>query len=318
MPMQRVIQWVILAVLAVAVLAGPAAAQTRPQLVIVRAEADLAAETLLIQGEHFVWANDDQPVVTLASNVLTVLSIDAAHAMAQLPPGLAPGAYLLKVSRGNGAVQSGTFDLTIGAVGPEGPEGPAGAVGETGPQGLPGPKGDTGAQGEQGEPGPAGALRVASFVHEKLQTCTYECTAEEEHEPCSCSCIEPTIPLLCGCTCSNQVTATCTKTGCTAPVANVTCPEVAGSQGQSELASCVKGSFQAGETCRGEPTFVTGPTTSCSDTHSSSCSCSCVSGALIPCTCSCTPPGVATCTSPEKEATVAVARALCVAAQPAP
>src|SRR5687768_573038 len=109
-----------------AALAGPVAAQGRPQLAIARAEADLAAETVLIQGAYFVWTNDDQASVTLAGNPLTILSIDAAHILAQLPAGLNPGGYLLKVSRGSGAVQNGTFDLAVGAVGPEGPQGPQG------------------------------------------------------------------------------------------------------------------------------------------------------------------------------------------------
>ena len=63
-----------LPVVAVAVLAGRVAAQSssRPQLLIIQAEADLAAETLLIEGQCFVWANDNQAVVTLAGNPLTV------------------------------------------------------------------------------------------------------------------------------------------------------------------------------------------------------------------------------------------------------
>jgi hypothetical protein len=52
---------------ALAVLAGPAAAQgSRPQLLIVQAEADLDAETLLVRGQYFLWAGDDSAVVTLA------------------------------------------------------------------------------------------------------------------------------------------------------------------------------------------------------------------------------------------------------------
>jgi hypothetical protein len=76
----------LLVAVSLAASAGPAAAQSRPQLTIVQAEADLAAETLLIQGEYFVWANDDPAAVRLAGNPLTVLSIDAGHILAQLPP----------------------------------------------------------------------------------------------------------------------------------------------------------------------------------------------------------------------------------------
>ena len=304
-----------LAGVAFAAMAGPAAAQSRPQLSIVRADADLAAETLLIRGEHFVWANDDEAIVTLAGDPLAVLTIDAGHILAALPPGLGPGGYLLAVSRGNGAVQNGTFDLTVGAVGPEGPQGP------TGP---PGPQGEQGIQGIEGQPGPPGppgvpgTLRVASFVRESLSDCSYNCSASRVHAPCSCFCVEPTIPLLCGCTCSNTATASCARSGCTAEAADVTCPFVGGQQGQSELVSCVQGTFQSGETCGGEDTFVAGPTTSCSDSHTSSCSCQCVSGAGIPCTCSCVPPGEASCTSPTRAVTGVVARAMCLAAGPSP
>lgn len=89
----------LLAAVAFAALAGPAAAQGRPQLLIVQAEADLAAETLLIRGEYFVWANDDQAKVTLAGNPLTVLSLDVGYILAELPPALAPGGYLRGRSR---------------------------------------------------------------------------------------------------------------------------------------------------------------------------------------------------------------------------
>jgi hypothetical protein len=157
--------WRALAALAVAtaLLAGPAAAQgSRPQLLIVQAEADLDAETLLIQGQYFVWANDGAPVVTLAGTPLAVLSLTEVEILAQLPPDLAPGGYLLEVSRGNSSVQNGTFALTVGAVGPQGPpgpEGPRGPVGNTGPQGLtgpPGPQGETGETGPEGPQGPKG------------------------------------------------------------------------------------------------------------------------------------------------------------------
>ena len=136
------------------------AAQGRPQLLILRAEADVAAETLLVQGEHFVWANDDAAVVTLAGNTLAILDITATHILAELPPGLTPGDYRLRASRGNGTVQNDTIALTIGGAGPQGPQGPPGPMGDTGPQGLPGeqgPQGEPGPQGAQGVPGPQGA-----------------------------------------------------------------------------------------------------------------------------------------------------------------
>jgi len=97
----------LLVAVSLAASAGPAAAQNRPQLAIVRAEADLAAETLLIHGEYFVWANDDPAAVRLAGNDLAVLSIDAGHILAQLPPALTPGGYLLHVGYRFRAVPEG-------------------------------------------------------------------------------------------------------------------------------------------------------------------------------------------------------------------
>ena len=84
----------LLVAVSLAASAGPAAAQNRPQLSIVRAEADLAAETLLIQGEYFVWAKKKAPVVTLAGSPLAILGLTEVEILAQLPPDLAPGAYL--------------------------------------------------------------------------------------------------------------------------------------------------------------------------------------------------------------------------------
>ena len=145
---------------ALAVLAGPAAAQSsRPQLLIVQAEADLNAETLLIRGQYFLWAGDDSAVVTLVGTPLTVYDLTETEILAQLPVDLAPGGYLLNVSRGNGTVQNDTFALTIGAVGPQGPHGPVGPqgpMGDTGPQGLPGAQGPQGERGETGPEGPQG------------------------------------------------------------------------------------------------------------------------------------------------------------------
>jgi len=124
---------------------------SRPQLVVVRAEADLTSETLLIVGQKLLWNNDSEVVVTLSGTPLAILpGATETQVLAQLPPGLAPGTYLLKVSRGTGTAQNDAFDLTIGAVGPAGPTGPRGYTGDTGPPGL------TGATGPAGPTGPAG------------------------------------------------------------------------------------------------------------------------------------------------------------------
>lgn len=126
--------------IAVTVLTGlmsaAVAAQTgRPQLLIVHVEGNVDTGALAIHGRYFTWANDDQVVVTLAGIPLQVLNLTDSQIQAMLPPGTVPGDYLLKVSRGPGAMQNDTFALTLGAVGPQGPKGEKGEPGE---QGLPG------------------------------------------------------------------------------------------------------------------------------------------------------------------------------------
>src|SRR5262249_27698018 len=82
-------------------------------------------------------------------------------------PVVTPGSYLLVVSNGSSANHTGTFDLTIGMVGPPGPQGPTGPqglqglqgeVGPQGPVGAMGPAGPQGPQGPQGDPGAPGAV----------------------------------------------------------------------------------------------------------------------------------------------------------------
>ena len=72
----------------------------RQQLLILSADADLAWETLTIRGEYFVWANDDDVVVTLAGDPLPVTSFSDTEIVVQLPSELTAGTYLLTVSRG--------------------------------------------------------------------------------------------------------------------------------------------------------------------------------------------------------------------------
>ena len=132
--------------LCAAMVTGASAQSGRPQLLIVGAQADFANHVLLIEGRYFVWANDDQPIVTLAGAPLALLNVTDTQVQALLPEGVAPGDYLLKVSRGPGAVQNDTFALTLGAVGPPGPKGD---------------QGDKGERGDPGEQGPAGNIALA-------------------------------------------------------------------------------------------------------------------------------------------------------------
>ena len=77
---------------------------------------------------------------------------------ATLPSSLAPGSYLLHVSRGNAPHMNATFSVAIGSVGPTGPTGPTGPAGPTGPIGDIGPLGPTGPIGPQGPMGPMGPM----------------------------------------------------------------------------------------------------------------------------------------------------------------
>ncbi len=107
----------------------------RPQLLIVQAQANVETHLLVIDGRNFTWANDDQVAVTLAGSPLPVLNLASSQIQVMLPEGIAPGDYLLRVSRGAGAVQNDSFALTLGAVGPQGAKGDKGEPGEQGPPG---------------------------------------------------------------------------------------------------------------------------------------------------------------------------------------
>jgi microcystin-dependent protein len=122
----------------------------KPRLAIISAEADLQSERLTVRGSSF----GDSPLhVTLGLVDLPVLTAGTDLFVAELPPALAPGTYLLTV-RGRSKRDYDEFDVAIGAVGPPGPAGPDGPVGDPGPIG---PEGPQGPQGPPGPPGPAGA-----------------------------------------------------------------------------------------------------------------------------------------------------------------
>ena len=119
--------------------------------VITSAIADQQQEFLTIRG--FDLAHHYAPKVRLGGIDLTVASFGPFEVLAVLPPDFPPGSYRLVVSRGPGNKRIGTFDATVGAVGPPGPEGPRGLEGKEGPAGLPGPQGLTGPQGPIGPKG---------------------------------------------------------------------------------------------------------------------------------------------------------------------
>src|SRR5262249_6829627 len=64
---------------------------------------------------------------------LQVSSATENQVLAQLPPSVVSGTYLLSVSRGPSAPQNCLFDVAIGAVGPKGEKGDKGDQGDRGP-----------------------------------------------------------------------------------------------------------------------------------------------------------------------------------------
>jgi hypothetical protein len=104
---------------------------------------------ITIQGSHF---GSETPKVFLGATELTVTAHTDSSITADLPTGIAAGAYLLGVDTGQWQ-RFMPFTAAIGQIGPAGAAGPQGPVG---PQGLPGPTGPAGIAGPQGAPGPAG------------------------------------------------------------------------------------------------------------------------------------------------------------------
>jgi hypothetical protein len=97
--------------------------------------------------------------VVFAHTALALVSFTNQKLVATLPAGFAAGSYSLTVT--NSVPQTGTFTVTLGAVGPTGPTGPQGPAGPAGPQG---PAGPAGAQGPVGPAGPAGAPGTAAIL----------------------------------------------------------------------------------------------------------------------------------------------------------
>jgi Collagen triple helix repeat (20 copies)/IPT/TIG domain len=99
------------------------------------------------------------PKVTLGGAALKVESSTSTSITADLPAGIAPGAYLLTVDSRRRWHHIAVFNATVGQIGPQGPAGPPGATGPqgpAGPKGATGPAGPKGATGAQGPAGPAG------------------------------------------------------------------------------------------------------------------------------------------------------------------
>jgi uncharacterized membrane protein len=165
-------QVVLVFIAAVGVTVSTAHAQTTPprsavQLVITAAALS-DSNVLFLSGLNFGTA----PQVYLSDTALEVLNVspDGTMLTARVAEALAPGTYLVHVSRGSGRPENGAFAVTVGAIGPKGdkgdagspgPQGLTGAAGPAGPSGPAGPAGAAGATGPQGPIGPMGPMGPA-------------------------------------------------------------------------------------------------------------------------------------------------------------
>lgn len=123
----------------------PLTAAPSSQLVITSAQVDFGIGRIYIAGSNF--GSAIAPEVTLNGQLLIVMSFTDGTIDAVLPAGIAPGSYLLRVSRGSSSTQNDVFDMTLGAVGPKGDKGEKGDKGDrggAGPAGPPGPQGPPG------------------------------------------------------------------------------------------------------------------------------------------------------------------------------
>lgn len=144
----------------------PTLADSPRDPVIFEARANAAQTILQVFGTNL---GGNNPKLTLGAiaTPLQVITSNSNLVEALLPPGIAPGTYLLTLTFRNGrkdgrddeGVHGDVFWMTIGAAGPPGPAGVAGLpgpAGATGPVGATGPAGATGPQGPQGPTGPQG------------------------------------------------------------------------------------------------------------------------------------------------------------------
>lgn len=131
--------------------------------IIVNVTENTAGTQITINGTGF---GSEPPQVRLGTTELTVANHSQTGITANLPSGIAAGAYLLQVQRHQGSLP-GFFEATIGQIGATGPQGPIGPlgpmgapgpIGKQGPIGPPGPQGPAGAQGPAGPQGPPGPI----------------------------------------------------------------------------------------------------------------------------------------------------------------
>ena len=165
--MRGTIRCAVAAAALAAAMATPVLADSKHDPVITEARADDAGRFLQVIGTAL--PTGGQLRLTLGDYLapLHVTSSTPTRIEALLPPGIAPGTYLLSITTvGSGSGDDGPRGdsswVTLGArgqSGPAGPQGPVGPMGATGQQGLagpPGPQGPAGAAGAQGPVGPPG------------------------------------------------------------------------------------------------------------------------------------------------------------------
>jgi hypothetical protein len=138
--------------------------------VIVSAQANFVANTITITGNNF---GTNPPTVTLDATTLTLASNSNTSIVANLPAGILPGSYHLKVAKAEGGKGNpdhddkddvATLDVTLGVQGPQGPQGIQGIQGPQGIQGQQGPQGAVGPAGPQGPSGPTGPSGTANLA----------------------------------------------------------------------------------------------------------------------------------------------------------
>lgn len=125
--------------------------------VILNVTENTAGTQITITGTGF---GPHTPTVYLSAGKLTVTASTDTSITANLPVGLAAGAYLLEVVNSDKHHEA-YFAADLGQVGPTGPQGPQGPMGLIGPPGATGPAGPQGATGAIGPQGPPGATGPA-------------------------------------------------------------------------------------------------------------------------------------------------------------
>lgn len=143
--------------------AQPTLADSPRDPVIFEARANAALTILQVFGTNLGGSNPKLRLGAIATP-LQVIASNPNLVEALLPPGIAPGTYLLtltfnkgrKDGRDDEGVHGDVFWMTIGAAGPPGPAGDSGPAGVPGPAGVAGPAGAPGPAGATGPQGPAG------------------------------------------------------------------------------------------------------------------------------------------------------------------